>query len=922
MSGLFRRFFAPRWQHRDPAIRRQALARLDPTQFQDREQLEQLVSDDNASVRQAALARLVDPAQLLRLKEQQNSPELNARLLVLLIGQPESPPLAKRLSLIERINDAPLLAQLALHGDNQELRLAALERLQGEDALIHQAIENGIAAVRHAAAKRVTSEQGLLRLSREARRDKQVLRLARERLNRLREDAAQNEAQRAKRERILEALEQHARHTWEPLYAGRYRHLQREWEGLNDLPTADQERRFQEASLRCRKIISDHEARHQVIASANRKRIEADEARRALIEALDEDLVGLQRSERITAQDMASLNAHKRLLINRWQALSDQHAPDVALSTSYTQALARQDEINQAWDRLEQHAATLSDALRRGDSETLGQTLKILEWPEDLPPTPLLEQVQQYLANDETAATDSQQIVRFEQDLKELERLLESGAFKPASRLYQSLRQHSEMLTTEQQRKHQPALKRLGAQLAELRDWRSFVAGPKRDQLCQAIVELAGNSALSDSELDRRHRQLIKEWKELGDAAIDRELSTRFRAASDRIHTRLSAWRTAQQEERQRNLEARIALCEQLEILLENPDENADPDALRLIRDRSREQWRLFSPIPRGHGESISHRFGHIRHALQTLIDQRAQEIGAAKQALVKEARYLQSESEPASKRAEQAKRLQQRWRELGRAPKGEEQALWREFRSLCDSIFAARENERDDRAQRAKDRLDAMQALVERLDAWQPKSSDEVSLLNQAIAEAEALEPLPSGRRSEGMRKRWAGILHSRQERLERLAIREEALRWQHLGPLLEAHQQADTVALDGEVPKDIEAPFTLDEDIKRAHDQRNQARHQLIDSETVASLLARLRVHLTLLANGRIEREDEPLRLAIQVERLNAAREQTLTKPDELRAILCDIVATGPVSTTTWTRESKELDRLLTQLADYSSP
>ncbi|WP_227369142.1 DUF349 domain-containing protein [Halomonas sp. M20] len=921
MSGLFRRFFAPRWQHRDPAVRRQALARLDPTQFQDREQLERLAGDDDASVRQAALARLVDPAQLLRLEEQQDSPELRARLLVLLIGQPESPPLAKRLSLIERINDAPLLAQLALHGDNQELRLAALERLQDEDALIHQAIENGIAAVRHAAAKRITSEQGLLRLSREARRDKQVVRLARERLSRMRENAAQNEAQRAKRERILEAFEQHARHSWEPLYAGRYRHLQREWEGLIDLPNADQERRYQEASLRCRKIMSDHEAQHQVLASANRKRVEADEARQALIEALDEDLASLQRSEHITAQDMASMNAHRRLLINRWQALSDQHAPETTLSIGYTQALARQDEINQGWDRLEQHATTLNDALQRRDTEVLRQTLKTLAWPEDLPPSPLLKQVQQHLADDKAVETDSQQSIRFEQDLKELERLLENGAFKPANRLYQSLRQRSETLATEQQRKHQAALKRLGARLAELRDWRSFVAGPKRDQLCQAIVELADNSSLSDSELDRRHRQLVKEWKDLGDAAIDRELSARFRAASDRIHTRLSAWHTAQEQKRQRNLEARIALCEQLEILLENPDENADPDALRLIRDRSREQWRLFSPIPRGHGESIAHRFGHIRHALQALIDQRAQEIGAAKQALVEEARHLQSEPEPASRRAEQAKRLQQRWRELGRAPKGEEQALWREFRGICDNIFAARENERDDRAQRAKDRLDAMQALVERLDAWQPTSSDEKALLDQAVAEAEALEPLPSGRRSEGMRKRWAGILHSRRERIERLATSEEALRWQHLGPLLETHRHADARALDGHAPEDVEAPLALEDDMKRAHIQRNKARHQPADSAAIASELASLRVHLTLLTNGRIEREDEPLRLAIQVKRLNAARNRTPARAEELHAILCDILATGPVSTAVWTREVNELDRLLTQLADYSS-
>ncbi|MGC3875103.1 DUF349 domain-containing protein [Halomonas sp. GXIMD04776] len=926
MSGLLRRFFAPRWQHRDPAVRRQAVARLDVAQPQDRERLELLAVDEHASVRQAALARLMDPAQLMRLKVEHDSPELQARLLVLLIGQPGAPPLATRLSLIEEIDDPTLLSQLALHGDNQELRLTALARLQDEDILIHQAIENNIAAVRHAAARRVVTEHGLARLSREARRDKQVIRLARERLNRLRENAAQTEAQRAKRERILEALEQHAHHTWEPLYAGRYRHLQREWEALSDLPSRAQELRFQEASLRCRKIISDHETQHQALAYADRQRNDADAARRAMIEALEQDLASLRQQEQITEQDLASLNAHKHLLANRWQTLSDQHAPDAETSARYTRALTELDHINHVWKRLEQYTPTLNDAWYRQNDPELCQALQALDWPSELPPSPLLKQVRHYLADDRTTEPDDRQTARFEDDLKELERLLERGAFKQASRLYQSLRQRSDMLSEDQSRAHQPILKRLGAQLSELRDWRNFVAGPKRDQLCQTIVELADNTALSDSDLDRRHRQLIKEWKELGDAAIDRELSTRFRSASDRIHERLGPWRKAQDEERQRNLDARVALCEQLEILLEHSDANADPDALRLIRDRAREQWRLFSPIPRGHGESIGRRFSHIRHALQTLIDRRAQEIGVAKQELVEEARRLQADSGSASRRADQAKVLQHRWRKLGRAPKGEEQALWREFRGLCDNIFAARENERDDRAQRAQEHLDAMQALIERIDAWQPSSSDEASTLDQAVANAEALEPLPSGRRSEGMRKRWMGIVSSRRDRLARLALSEEALRWQRLGPLLEAHRHADALALKGHDAQDVDSSLapgeTLDEAMEHAHEQRNKARHARPDDDYIKAALSRSRVHLTLLAGDRIEREDEPLRLAIQVKRLNAAREQAYSRTDELHDILCDILATGPVPPAIWSREVIELDRLLTQLADASPP
>ncbi|MDG4869621.1 DUF349 domain-containing protein, partial [Guyparkeria sp. 1SP6A2] len=93
-----------------------------------------------------------------------------------------------------------------------------------------------------------------------------------------------------------------------------------------------------------------------------------------------------------------------------------------------------------------------------------------------------------------------------------------------------------------------------------------------------AIEALADDTQLGDRELDHQHRRLIKEWKELGSAAATRELAERFRGASDRIHARLGPWKAARQAERQRNLEAREALCEQLEALLAHPDPAADPD--------------------------------------------------------------------------------------------------------------------------------------------------------------------------------------------------------------------------------------------------------------------------------------------------------------------------------------------------------
>ncbi|MFD2312590.1 hypothetical protein [Halomonas organivorans] len=131
------------------------------------------------------------------------------------------------------------------------------------------------------------------------------------------------------------------------------------------MPNADQEHRYVDACLRCRKTISDHEAHEQAQHAAERRREDADQARESLIETLEESLEGLRHGERLADQDIASLRAQKQLLASRWQALSEQHLADEALRHRYDQALAGYDQIVQARVRLDERAAPLSRPSRR-----------------------------------------------------------------------------------------------------------------------------------------------------------------------------------------------------------------------------------------------------------------------------------------------------------------------------------------------------------------------------------------------------------------------------------------------------------------------------------------------------------------------------------------------------------------------------
>jgi hypothetical protein len=935
MHGLLRRLFAPRWQHPDPEVRRKALQSLDPQHSEQREALLSLASDSDSDIQLAALLALDDIEKLLAAypPHQENESWFNA-VCQRLTGAEGHSDLQQRQAQVALLSDQRLLNAIALQGDNLGLRLIAVEQLSNEADLVHQACHNSVAAVRHQAAQRIDSEESLKRLLKEARRDRQIIRFAKEQLTQRRNDEQWLEEQQEQREHLLRQLEQHARAPWEPLYGGRLRHLEREWQQLNHPPSISQEQRFQQAMLGCRKTLHDHETQEQAHQQRLARRAEADSTRDHLLEGLEETLEGLTQAEELTAQDIDSLRAQRQLLGQRWQALSDLHPPNEVTQQRYSQALAQYEQSMEAWQRWQAQCPAVERALANSDDQALSKHVNACRWPEALTPPALLAQAQKQLASRQAApASPEVSHDALEGELDNFEHLLERGAFKSASRLHQRLKPTFDALTDEEAKPLKRRLKHLGARLAELRDWRGFVAGPKREQLCASIEALADDPHMAESALDRHHRQLVKEWKALGDAAANREQSARFRAASDRIHERLAPWRDQLDQEREANLRGREALCEQLETLLAQPAEDADPDVLREIRDKARHQWRHYSPIPREHSEAIGRRFGAIRHRLQALIDQRAEQIAAQKRSMIEQVQALQNDSEqPLATRIAHTKRLQQQWRSLGRAPKGDEQALWKTFRSACDQLFAQRDAQKQEQAARQQQTLDQLQHLIDDMDSWQPAHANEAERLEAYLARLQQLEPLPRNRRSDGMQKRLGGILRAKRERLSRLEVVDKVQQWHALLPLINAHLAADHRALSGEDAQTVDAAGVLTAPLpttyRDAHQRRNEVRSSTTQplssaqQDDVEEQLARLRVHLSLLALGSVKQRDEPLRLAIQVERLNNGLNAERSKADELEEVLVDLLALGPMPRRLWQQEVNELDNLLGRLARPPQP
>lgn len=921
MPGFLQRLFAPRWRHADPRIRQEAIAGL--TVERDREKLETLLRDDNIEVRHAALARLATPEryQTLLATLEPGDP-LYRTLLDTLTGKERTLlSLEQRLQVVETLDDPNLLTHVASQADNQQLRLAALERISDEQTLIEQACQNSIAGVRQAASRRIDSDEGLERLAREARRDKQIMRSARDRLNQRRDQRREQDARQQRRDDLIQAMTRLSDQPWEPMLPARYRHLVREWRSLADDADEAQRQKFHQVE----QLTSTRVIEHDNAQREERAREQAmDMARRdsqRIIGSLEQALKDLEHRATLDAQDVAQLQAHFRLQAEQWRDLTDRIAPSQEDQKRFEALLQKASELTSAWQRFEEHEQALRSAIDSRDFQTIKRLKRTIAWPDGLPCPTLLTHLPEPAAPTDSASSSRNTLDpdQFQQSLDQLESQLDRGELQEATRLLDSLMQRRQRLPLEKRDSLQTRLNQLGQRTHELRDWRNFAAAPKREQLIEGMEGLAA-ADMDEPARDQQHRRLVRDWKALGDAAASRERSTRFRQASDRVREQLAGFYQRRDQQRETNLAERVRLCEQLETLINHTAATSDPDSLRTIRDRAREAWRQWSPVPRARENELRQRFTRSLRALQTLIDQQARAVAQAKQALVDEIRELEEADIDDERRADRAKTLQTRWRELGRAPRGEEQALWRAFRQHCDAIFERRNAQRNQQRRQRDSRLDQMQALIDRMDQWFPATAADQIILDDAEREADALMPLPNGPRTDGMLKRWEGILRDRRERLDRLALGSLAERWQQWQPLLEAHVAADSRALKGEPADNVDTPLPLSSRALEAHRLRNERRASG-EQAKAREWLEHLRVHLSVLVDAPLGSEDSSRRLDVQVARLNDAMGNMPGPMEEIEQLQYRLLASGPIDHDDWQRVAPRIESLMAMLQGFDT-
>ena len=216
--------------------------------------------------------------------------------------------------------------------------------------------------------------------------------------------------------------------------------------------------------------------------------------------------------------------------------------------------------------------------------------------------------------------------------------------------------------------------------------------------LCEKTEEL-----LIESSILRSFKKLQKyheEWKELGPVPIDKkdEIWERFKNATDRINERRREHYTKIEEDQQKNLETKLALCEQAEEVMGSTNETIKEwqDNTNKVNELLK-IWKSIGTVPQKFNNEVWSRFktnldaffANKKEFFDKLKEQQLHNYNL-KVELCMQAEALKTNTDW-KKTTNDLIHLQNEWKKIGPVPKKHSDKIWKRFRAACDEFFQAK---------------------------------------------------------------------------------------------------------------------------------------------------------------------------------------------------------------------------------------
>lgn len=713
------KLFPPKWRHRKPAIRAEAVNLLSG----DDPNLQQVITKDpDAGIRRIAARRLEDLDLLFSVAESDSDDSVrNAarrRIRQLLAGEEGSVPEDETAKRLHQNKDPDLAEYLVRHSPVKQIRRLALAMLDKPSLLADIAMKDADGAIRLEALKAIDRLPTLERVAKEARgRDKRVARLAREMVENLREQQERPEKQK----KAVEQMEAHAA-LQQPDQTAVTR-LRTEWEQLGTDASDKLRQRFDIAVSAAQQAIDDAQKARQAL---DRQRDVCDQAKR-----LHADL---ERNAAVPSFDLEGVGKIANLLKTSWQELElELGEVNAALATELDETLdTLQRRAGEIGRHRKQHAKQLAivgeiEQAASGDKVLGPDRLREIEkrW-RNLPGKPdadLARSFKQFLHQaraqlEKSAEHASVLEAEFTKHLEQLGKALDDGKLAPANTAMGKARKcHDELqqIAPQKLKATKSTWSRQLGRLSELRDWQRFGSDTVREDLIAAIDGLA-SAELSVNDRAKQVRELRNQWRSVdrkGGAAPD-ALWDRFNKAAEAAYAPVIAHREEQQQNQQQAAAERGDFCDRLEQEYAAIDWHNTPDwpSIDLQVRKLRDQWRKLGGVDKESWNILNQRFLEAMKPFEEKLGAIRDSEKTRRERLIKQVARLAEE--PDLKTAiDETLAAQEKWKPLVTASRGVEQRLWKQFRAACDAVFDRRKAQNDQLHQELDENAVKKEALI-----------------------------------------------------------------------------------------------------------------------------------------------------------------------------------------------------------------
>lgn len=246
-------------------------------------------------------------------------------------------------------------------------------------------------------------------------------------------------------------------------------------------------------------------------------------------------------------------------------------------------------------------------------------------------------------------------------------------------------------------------------------------------ELCEKTEEL-----LLEKSVTKAFKLLQKyhdEWKEIGPVPQDKkdEIWDRFKNTTDKINQIRREHYSKIQDEQQANYDAKVAICEKIEELL-----NENINSISAWQKKSVEVnelfklWKSVGPAQKKLNDEIWSRFKtsmdtffvNKKEFFSTLKEQQIDNYNRKFQLCI-EAEAL-VDSKEWKKATDQIKKLQEEWKKIGPAPKRHSDKIWKRFRTACDAFFSSKSEHFSGIKGVEEENLRLKKELLERIKAYE----------------------------------------------------------------------------------------------------------------------------------------------------------------------------------------------------------